>query len=140
MTATQSENERRMRQYIAAWDDHDIDGIVEFLSPENDQYTPDRMRAVCENWFTAFPDLTHDIRELAVAEDWVLARIVLCGTHQGPYMGIPPTGNRIEIADHVSTRFRDGKIIEHHATADIYGLLSQLGVTLPPARTSEEDT
>lgn len=47
-------------------------------------------------------------------------------------MGIDPTGTEIEVADHFATRFEDGQIVEHHATADIYGMLEQLGVTLPP--------
>lgn len=139
MPNEKSDNKRRMRQYISAWNDHDIDGIVEFLPPENEQYTPERLRKDCEEWFTGFPDLTHDIQELAGDGDWVLARIILRGTHAGSYKGIPPTGNRIEIADHVSTRFEAGQIVEHHATADMYGLLRQLGVTLPPAQTREEE-
>lgn len=139
MSTGQSDNERRMRQYIGAWNDQDVDAIVDFLSPRNEQYTPALMRTVCEDWFTAFPDLTHDIRELATNGEWVLARIILCGTHEGRYKGIPPTGNEIEIADHVSSRFEAGQIIEHHATANIYGLFRQLGVTLPPEETREEE-
>lgn len=139
MTDHEAENKRRMRQYIAAWNDHDPDTIVEFLSPDNDQYTTDELRAVAETWFAAFPDLTHEIEELVADSDWVLGRATLRGTHQGTYRGIAPTGSEVDVADHFSTRFEDGLIVEHHATADIATLLSQLGVSLPPERRKEEN-
>lgn len=90
--------------------------------------------AICETWFEGFPDLTHEIKQLAADGDWVLGRLVLCGTHDGPYKGILPTGNEVEIADHFATRFADGKIVTHHATADEAMLFRQLDVRLPPAR------
>lgn len=127
-----------MREYIAAWNDHDVDRVVSFLSPDCEQFTPEKMRAVCEDWFRAFPDLTHEITALAADGDQVLGRAVLRGTHEDTYMGVPPTGNRIEVDDHFATRFADGLIVEHHATADIYRLLDQLGVALPPERTREQ--
>lgn len=132
MTTTPSGNERRMRAYIEAWNDHDPEAVVGFLSAECDQYSREGLREICESWFAAFPDLTHEIEELAVDEEWVLARLTLRGTHRGPFMGVPATGTEIEVADHVSTRFEDGRIVEHHATADTAALLEQLGVTVPP--------
>lgn len=139
MPEREAENERRMRQYIEAWNDHDIDAIVDFLADGSEQYSSAELRTVCESWFTAFPDLTHEIAELAANGNWVLGRTVLHGTHRGPYRGIPPTGNDIEVADHFSTRFEDGVVVEHHVTTDVYTLLGQLGVTLPPDRTREEE-
>lgn len=139
MTAPEAENERRMREYIAAWNDHDTERAVSFLSPACEQFSADRMRAVCEDWFRAFPDLTHEITALAADGDWVLGRAVLRGTHEGTYMGIPATGAGIEVDDHFATRFADGLIVEHHATADVYRLLDQLGVALPPERTREAE-
>lgn len=134
MTDIETENERRMGQYIDAWNDQDPESIVAFLSDDNEQYSPAELREIAETWFAAFPDLTHDIRELAADGDWVLGRAILRGTHRGAYMGIEPTGTEIEIADHFSTRFEDGQIVEHYATADLYTMLEQLGVTLPADR------
>ncbi|MDX1747058.1 MAG: ester cyclase family protein, partial [Halobacteriales archaeon] len=139
MTALEAENKRRMRHYIGAWNGHDPEAIVEFLSPHNEQYSADELRDVAEDWFAAFPDLTHDIEELAAEGDRVLGRAMLRGTHQGTYMGVSPTGTKIEVADHFSTRFEDGLIVEHHATADLYTLFSQLGATVPSERTGAEN-
>lgn len=139
MTNSESENKRRMRQYIEAWNDHDTQAIVEFLAEDNEQYSSDELRVIAEKWFRAFPDLTHEIKELAADGDWVLGRAKLRGTHRGPYLGVSATENEVNVADHFSTRFKDGLIVEHHATADFYALLGQLGVTLPPERTGTED-
>jgi len=134
MTELEAENKRRMRQYIDAWNDHDPDAIVSFLAEDTEQYTADELRTIAEDWFEAFPDLTHEIKELAADGNWVLGRLVLRGTHQGSYMGVAPTGDEVEVADHFSTRFEGGHIVEHHTTADLYTMLEQLGVTLPPDR------
>lgn len=120
-----------MREYVEAWNDHDTEAIGEFLSEACEQYSRDGLRDIAEAWFTAFPDLTHEIEELVADGDWVLARLTLRGTHRGTFQGIPATGNEIEVADHVSTRFERGLIVEHHANADFSTLFEQLGVSGP---------
>lgn len=134
MPAPEAENERRMREYIGAWNDHDVDAIVSFVSDDCETFPPDQLREICEGWFAAFPDLTHEIEELAADGGWVLGRATLRGTHEGPYRGIPPTGTGIEVSDHFSTRFVDGRIVEHHAVADTTSLLEQLGAAVPTDR------
>lgn len=133
------EAERRMRAYIEAWNDHNPEAIVEFLSDECDQYSRDGLRDIAEAWFTAFPDLTHEIKELVADGDWVLARLILHGTHQGTFRGIPATGNEIEVADHVSTRFEYGLIMEHHANVNFRALFEQLGVSGAPNKVKQEN-
>lgn len=139
MTDPELANERRMRTYIGAWNDHDIEVITEFFAEDCEGFTPERIQDICAAWFSAFPDLHHDIQELAADGQWVLGRITLAGTHEGEYKGIPPSGTKIEVDDHFSTKFEDGEIIEHNAIADQYTLLRQLDVTLPPESTREAE-
>ena len=139
MVSPSSKNERRMREFIDAWNDHDAEAIVKSLSEECEQYSRDGLRDTAETWFTAFPDLTHEIEELVADGDWVLARLTLHGTHRGTFQGIPATGNEIEVADHVSTRFEDGLIVEHHANADFSTLFEQLGVSAPASEGKREN-
>lgn len=129
-----------MREYIEAWNNQDIDAIISFFTDEYLQKIGEAEAvAICETWFDAFPDLTHEIKQLAADGDWVLGRLVLRGTHEGPYKGVPATGNEIEVADHFSTRFVDGEIVAHQALADEYTLLRQLGGSLPPERTRDAE-
>jgi predicted ester cyclase len=56
------------------------------------------------------------------------------GTHEGEFMGAPPSGNRIEVDAMTFVRFGpDGKIVERWTRLDEVGLLTQLGLLPAPA-------
>jgi predicted ester cyclase len=77
----------------------------------------------------AFPDL-HAIVEDEIAEgDRVVQRLTLCGTHEGEFIGFPPTGKRVAWQLVAIQRLgEDGKIAEYWSSGDLFGLLEQLGV------------
>ncbi len=50
------------------------------------------------------------------------------GTHEGPFMGLEPTGKRIDIMGIGAVRLKDGKIAERWANFDILRMLQQLGM------------
>jgi predicted ester cyclase len=77
---------------------------------------------------TAFPDLHYETKEVIAESDWVAARTILYGTHNGPFFGIPPTGRRVVQEQMHLIRFANGKGVEHRAVRDDLGLLRQLGV------------
>jgi predicted ester cyclase len=54
----------------------------------------------------------------------------MSGTHTGDFYGIPATGKRVEFTGMYIARIADGKIVEHWAEEDAYGLLLQLGLKL----------
>lgn len=58
-----------MRQYVEAWNDHDTDAIVDFVSEEFDPYALEEFRGIPQQWFAAFADLSHEIKALATGED-----------------------------------------------------------------------
>lgn len=60
----------------------------------------------------AFPDNRHEVEDLFAEGDQVMARVKLTGTHEGSFMGIPPTGRRIEVGEIHVCRLRDGKAIK----------------------------
>ncbi len=51
--------------------------------------------------FAAFPDLTANIEQQTVDEEWVTMRAKLRGTHLDEFMGIAPTGKALEVM-HIS--------------------------------------
>jgi predicted ester cyclase len=63
-----------------------------------------------------------------VEGDKVVIRARATGTHQGEFMSIPPTGNRIEVPLIDIMRIRDGKIAEHWGVMDDGVMMQQLGV------------
>src|SRR5215471_9149590 len=89
---------------------------------------PDSMRQIVRMLRTAFPDLHFTIEELVAEGDTVASRVIMKGTHLGPFQGIAPTGRSFQ-QDHMHfVRFRDGKAIEHRAVRDDLGMMRQLGV------------
>jgi steroid delta-isomerase-like uncharacterized protein len=82
--------------------------------------------------FAAFPDLHATVLDMFAEGDRVATRIEIEGTHQGPLMGIPPTGRHVKWTDISLHRFTDGLIAEHWGESDMMGLMQQLGVIPPP--------
>ena len=75
----------------------------------------------------AFPDLRAEIHDLLADGDRVVTRKTFHGTHQGEFLGIPPTNKSAawDIIDIVT--YRDGKIAEHWNVVDALSLMQQLG-------------
>lgn len=79
-------------------------------------------------FYAAFPDLGHTIEESLAEADKVAVRLTIRGTHTADFMGIPPTGRKIEIGLIVILRVADGKVAELRAQFDQMGMMRQLGV------------
>jgi steroid delta-isomerase-like uncharacterized protein len=106
---------------------------------------PGRVLRVAEQLRAAFPDLTYTVEKVIAEDDFVVLRMTMTGTHEGPLpnSGIPGTGRRISVKQMHMVRFTDGKISEHWALRDDLGMLRQLGL-LPerggaPARPREQE-
>ena len=84
------------------------------------------------DWHRAFPDTVNEVREILAEGDLVAARWVTRGTHRGEFMGIPSTGNRIEVTSSGIFRIEDGKIAESWDHFDALGMVRQLGATVSP--------
>jgi steroid delta-isomerase-like uncharacterized protein len=78
---------------------------------------------------TAFPDMRMDIEDLLASGDRAVARVMARATHQGEFMGVPPTGKRVEVELIDIMRFDDaGLVCEHWGVTDMLSLMQQLGV------------
>ena len=78
-------------------------------------------------FWTAFPD-AHPVLEDMIAEgDKVVSRVTVRGTHQGDFMGIPPTGKQVSWTGIGIDRIKDGKFVEGWMNEDNLGLMQQLG-------------
>jgi steroid delta-isomerase-like uncharacterized protein len=93
---------------------------------------PEGFKQFYATYRTAFPD-THLAIEDQIAEgNEVTSRWTATGTHQGPLMGIPPTGKQVRVTGITITRFADGKEVEAWFNWDTLGMLQQLGVVPAP--------
>ena len=82
------------------------------------------------DWHRAFPDTVNEVQDVLAEGDLVAARWVTRGTHRGEFMGIPATGNRIEVESTGMFRTSSGKIAESWDHFDALGLIRQLGATV----------
>src|SRR4030042_1364223 len=80
--------------------------------------------------FKAFPDVNWRIEKWFVVGDTAIIWNVVTGTHQGEFVGIPVTGNKVEVGSILLWKLKDGKITEEREEADMLGLFMQLGMEL----------
>jgi predicted ester cyclase len=70
-----------------------------------------------------------EIAELIAEGDKVVGRFTCSATHQGTWLGHPPTGRRFDRADEVSIfQLRDGRIVHAWSLEDNLGRLQQRGL------------
>ncbi len=80
----------------------------------------------------AFPDQRDEIVALHHADQAVLIEVVSRGTHLGPYHGLPPTGNRIEVRFICILAFEGDRLVCERVYFDTATVLRQLGVAADP--------
>jgi predicted ester cyclase len=87
--------------------------------------------------FSAFPDYQSTVEDQVAEGDKVVTRFSSQGTHQGEFLGIAPTGNRVRVTGIDIDRVEEGKIVEHWSEADLLGMMTQLGVIPEPGQSEE---
>ncbi len=87
--------------------------------------------------YAGFPDIRFTIEEMVAEEDKVADLLTGRGTHEGEFMGVAPTGKRVEFEGMALVRIREGKIVENRGMPDMLGLLQQLGAIPAPGQSEE---
>jgi steroid delta-isomerase-like uncharacterized protein len=90
----------------------------------NTRDTPRQMFAMV---FAAFPDFRIVIHDMLQDGDKVASRVTFSGTHQGDFMGIPASGNRVEWDVIDIMQFRDDQAVAHWGVMDMAGAMAQMG-------------
>jgi predicted ester cyclase len=90
------------------------------------------IRAMFSAMNAAFPDGHWEILRQLADEDLVATHKTFHGTHQGSFMGIPPTGKEIAFDVIDIMTIKNGMIIEHRVVMDTLGMLQQLGAIPTP--------
>ena len=88
---------------------------------------PQEMKEHVSGWLTSFPDLRFSIEQMIVERDRVVSQLVMAGTHHGTWMGILPTGKRLQIRMITIHRIANDKIAEDWVLVESLGFFQQLG-------------
>jgi predicted ester cyclase len=86
---------------------------------------------------SAVPDARYEVDDLIAEADRVVVRWRLCGTHEGEFGGIAPTGRAITLKGIAIYRIDAGKLMERWVVSDLHGLLEEIGAGSPGSYTNE---
>jgi steroid delta-isomerase-like uncharacterized protein len=140
-TEVEEQNKAFYRSLIEEMNKGSLELYNEFYAPDFLYYLPsnnpkpmslEETKEFMKMVHKAFPDINWSIEELFTVGDRVIIRIIVRGTHEGEFQGIPATGNKIEVSEIIIMRIENGKIVELREEADYIGLLEQLGMELKP--------
>lgn len=100
---------------------------------------PQAFQAAIGLWRTAFPDIHMSVQEMVGEGDRVVNRFITKGTHDGPLMGVPPTGRPITVYGMEMHRIENGRVAESWIGDDVPTILMQLGAAarVEPAGATE---
>jgi steroid delta-isomerase-like uncharacterized protein len=127
------------QQFIdEAWNSGNYDIVMETVSedyvghwfdPEEGDVDRDGLVAFIDAARQGFSDFHMDTEFMVAEDDMVVVGFTVGGTHDGEFMGIPPTGKEGSSPGILVHRFDDdGKVVEAWAVWDALGQMQQLGV------------
>jgi len=128
------------RLYEEFWNKRNLKLADEIISPSHALYEPlaadskigpKAYRATAERFHAGLHDLHFGIQDLISEQNKVVAVWVLSGTHQGEFLGLPPTNKKVSIEGITIHQIENGKIFDSHASWDTLGLMRQLGGEAP---------
>jgi predicted SnoaL-like aldol condensation-catalyzing enzyme len=113
---------------------HNLSTLDQLMRDDYIQHNPDvpqgkiGFREFFEATFKAIPDFRYTLKQIIADGDLVWIYCTTSGTHTGgEWLGVPPTGNKLNFDVVDMFRIQDGLIAEHWDVADTYSLFSQLG-------------
>jgi steroid delta-isomerase-like uncharacterized protein len=138
-----SERRQYFERYTEGWNDHDPDAVVEQFAPGGtyvdsalaEPLERDEIADFVTDTVTGFPDVRFEERRVVTAEEGaelvLVAEWTMRGTHTGPFEGVPPTGNEIELDGVDVVTVSDDGITSITGYFDQRAFVEQLGLTFP---------
>lgn len=96
---------RTVEEHVRGENDHDLARIMQTFGaaasyddePWDEHHQGhDQVTAYYQTLLHALPDLHIDVRRRHVSEEAIILEVVIAGTHQGTWRGLPGTGRRVE--------------------------------------------
>jgi predicted ester cyclase len=79
------------------------------------------------------PNPTLTFHEVLTDGELYSCRFTMAGVHKGPFMGLPATGKPYVLPGITIMRFSGETVLERWSSADMLGVLVQIGAVPPPA-------
>jgi predicted ester cyclase len=125
-----------LRRYLVAGDVRDYDEIRRLVAADVITHSPGGARtddadALIQSWVAAHEGLSgldHAVADVLVDGSMAAARVRVSGTPAGTFLGLAPTGARVDVELGLFVRVESGRIVEMWEIADTGLALRQLGV------------
>ena len=135
---TESENKALVyRWFEEVWNQGREEAIEELRAPDSvgiglgetpiPVHGTSGFKVFYHNLRSSLPDLRVTVEHVIAEGDLVAARIQVEGTHMGPGLGVPPTGQSVRFSGMLIARIAEGRIAESWNNLDQLGLLRQVG-------------
>lgn len=123
------------RYYEEVLNTGNVDRLAEFISPayvevHNNVRHPMGLEGAKEHVLgvrRTYPDLHLTVEQQIAEGEWVVTRVTARGTHQGVWLGMRPTGKKVEMTAVNIDRVVDGRIVEHGGAANLLEPLLEIG-------------
>jgi steroid delta-isomerase-like uncharacterized protein len=133
-----TDSKELVRRFANSLNSHNVDDFDELFAPDyilHDPGTPGGILQGLEDikdhtamLYRGMPDFYTTIEELIAEDDRVVGRFTHRGTHLEEMLGMPPTGNKVEVEAINIYKIADGKFVEGWGEIDTITLLQQLGL------------
>ena len=130
-------NETLVRRFVAdVWNGEDLDALDELTTADfvahhlgagNDR-DGDAFREFHAGLLSAVPDLTHEVEDVVVDGDDLVAYLTISGTPERQYGALAPTGESFEGPCFQKYRVEDGRVAELWVLPNAMGMLRDLGI------------
>lgn len=131
-----------VEEHVQHENNHDLDGILSTFGEDpvyeeqawNERYEGlSGVRDYYVALIEAMPDLFIDVRRSHVTDETIVLEVVISGTHQGPWRGLPATGRSVEFPlCAVYTFTEEDELAGERIYYDRATVLRQLGVYREP--------
>ncbi len=131
------ENKALTRRFIEeVLNKGNLDAVDELMDPNYVEHSPfpgqapglEGQKQMFAMMRAAFADFNVTIEEMIAEGDKVVVRSTTRGTHNGEFMGIPPTGKQVTVSEIHIIQIAEGKGVAHWGEQDTMGMMQQLGV------------
>ena len=119
------------------WTKHDpmiLEQLIASDAPLHDPQSPtvgkgpQAAKNTLATYLKAFPDVKIAIEREIADGDYVVQHLLLTGTNTGEFNGVPPTGKKAHVTGVMTSKIKDGKVVEAWSLFDSLTLMQQLGL------------
>ena len=100
-----------------------VSRLAEFVPPDGLEGMKEHVLGVRNT----YPDLHLTVEQQIAEGEWVVTCVTARGTHQGVWLGMRPTGKKVEMTGVNVDRVIDGRILEHGGAANLLEPLLEIG-------------